>query len=275
VYNAGDLITYTIDISNTLAGSSNVIGATIQDFFPAQVTVDSGTCAVLSGAATCGTWAGIGDINDTVNLPFGSSIRYTVNVTTVGGGDIFNTASASLPAGYLGPSPVSAMAEAEMIDSVPGNVEILPPGGSPNDNRVELAPGQTLTLAVGVTAHGDGSPDLVYYELRNFDPGPYILLDWVRIQVGDGVNWYTIYDWGNGIPDGNTNVASFSPEDDQLRIDIPSVPPLYNNTGIAIDIDSMVPAPGTYPYIRFISSPYGTGDDGGETDIDAIEIFPP
>jgi hypothetical protein len=127
-----------------------------------------------------------------------------------------------------------------------------------------------------VVAHGNDNPDLVYYELQNFDPFPFILLDWVRIQVSDGYNWYTIYDWGDGVPDGNTNVASFSPEDDQLRINIPSVPPLYNNTGITIDIDSMVSPPYIlyiYPYIRFISS-HGIGGDGGQTDIDAIEVFP-
>jgi hypothetical protein len=188
----------------------------------------------------------------------------------MGGGDISNTASVSLPGGYLGPSPVEATADADIVDPVPGGIQI----GSPDDVAEELGPDTTLTLEVDVIAHGDNNPDLVYYELENV--GSFILMDWVRIQVGDGYTWYTIYDWGDRALDTNTNVSGYDPlvERDQFWVDIPTAPPLYNDTGITIDIDSKVPAPGTYPYIRFISSPYGAGDDSGQTDIDAIEVFP-
>jgi len=51
--------------------------------------------------------------------------------------------------------------------------------------------------------------------------------------------------------------------------DIPATR-LYNNTGVTIDIDGIVP-PGTYPWIR-ITAPAG-GADGAE--IDAIQPYYP
>lgn len=271
VYFSGDPKTYTIVVTNTVAGSSNVVGATVQDFFPAGVTVNSGSC-VPAGGATCGAWAGSGDINDVVNLPFGSSITYTVNVT-LGSGTIINTAQANLPPGYLGTPFVSATDRDDEVVSPPGGIEILPPGPLVGD-YYDLPAGSTLTLAINLIADGNTADwDLVYYEFENAGPPPYILLDWIVIEISDGYNWYTVYNWGNGVPDGNTNVAAFSPENDEL-ISIPSGPPLYNNTGIAIDIDSIVP-PGTYLYIRFTSPTSGVGPDSdGDADISAIEILP-
>jgi uncharacterized repeat protein (TIGR01451 family) len=108
-YVPGDTLTYTIVVSNP-TGPSNVTGATVTDNFPVQISGfgAGGGCAV-TGGATC-TWGGSGNINDTVNLPVGSSITYTVNVNIDAGasGNLVNTASVSLPAGYTGPSPVSA-----------------------------------------------------------------------------------------------------------------------------------------------------------------------
>jgi hypothetical protein len=46
---------------------------------------------------------------------------------------------------------------------------------------------------------------------------------------------------------------------------------LYNGTGIAINIDGIVPL-GNYTFIRFYAP---TGDVDGGTEIDALEILPP
>ena len=59
-----------------------------------------------------------------------------------------------------------------------------------------------------------------------------------------------------------------TPEEDDQR-DIPTAS-LYNGTGVAIDIDGIVPA-GTYFYIRFTAP---TGDSDNQTEIDAIEVLP-
>ncbi len=44
---------------------------------------------------------------------------------------------------------------------------------------------------------------MVYYELPM---GSGIWLDWVTIEISDGRNWYTVFNWGNNIADGNTNM---------------------------------------------------------------------
>jgi uncharacterized repeat protein (TIGR01451 family) len=104
-YVPGGTLTYTIVVSNP-TGPSNVIGATVTDNFPLQVSSVTGSCAV-AGGAVCG-WSGSGNINDTVTLPVGSSITYTVTVTINPGatGGLVNTLSVSLPVA-AGPSPVS------------------------------------------------------------------------------------------------------------------------------------------------------------------------
>ncbi|MFN0111172.1 MAG: Calx-beta domain-containing protein [Blastocatellia bacterium] len=92
----GQSVTYTITASN--AGPSNVTGATVADTFPASLTA-TWTC-VGSGGGTC-TASGSGNINDTVNLPSGGSVTYTVTATISASatGMLSNTAtvSSSLP----------------------------------------------------------------------------------------------------------------------------------------------------------------------------------
>ena len=153
-----------------------------------------------------------------------------------------------------------------VTDATPGNIGTIPDG-----NIYNLYSGGTLTLGINLIANGDSSFDLVYYELPG---GSGILLDWAIVEIGDGSNWYTIFNWGNNIDDTNTNVYSYlvsnpqTPSEPDQR-NIPSSA-LYGATGIAIDIDSIVP-PGTYSYIRFTAP---VGDADGHMEIDAIEILP-
>ncbi len=142
----------------------------------------------------------------------------------------------------------------------------------PDGDTYNLPSGGTLTLGINLIANGDAGWDLVYYELP---AGSGIYLDWVIVEISDGTNWYTVFNWGNNVADTNTNVdfnilsnPQVPPELDER--DIPTAE-LYNGTGIAIDIDAIVPA-GVYPYIRFTAP---TGDMDGQIEIDAIEILPP
>ena len=59
-------------------------GATVADTFPAALTAATWTC-VGAGGGTC-TAAGSGNINDTVNLPAGGSVTYTLTGTVGRGG---------------------------------------------------------------------------------------------------------------------------------------------------------------------------------------------
>jgi len=101
---AGDSTTYTIVVSNN--GPSSVTGATVTDTLPAAVVSDNFS-AVGSGSASGFTASGSGNINDTVNMPVGSTITYTV-VASIGAGaagSVANTATVSVPAGVTDPTP--------------------------------------------------------------------------------------------------------------------------------------------------------------------------
>ena len=146
--------------------------------------------------------------------------------------------------------------------------------GTTPDGVVYLLPsGGSLTLGTNLVANGDGNFDLVYYE-RQSPAGNGIFLDWVIVEIGDGTNWYTVFYWGDNIADTNSNM-DFNrlpnpqiPEETDQR-DIPTAS-LYNGTGIAIDVDALVP-PGTYSYIRFTAP---SGDADNQMEIDAVEVLP-
>ena len=151
-------------------------------------------------------------------------------------------------------------------DPTPGEI-----GTTPDNLIYNLPAGGTLTLGINLVANGDANFDLVYYERA---AGSGVFLDWVIVEISDGNNWYTVFNWGNNIADFNTNMNfnilpnPQAPEEPDQR-DISSAS-LYNGTGIAIDVDAIVP-PGTYSYIRF-SAP--AGDVDGQMEIDAMEILP-
>ncbi|MGA8810222.1 MAG: hypothetical protein WB973_20315 [Thermoanaerobaculia bacterium] len=100
---AGGSTIYTITASNT--GPSNATGATVADTFPASLTCNT-TC-VGAGGGTCTAGPFAGNINDTVNLPSGSSVTYTstCTISAAATGSLTNTATVTAPAGVTDPTP--------------------------------------------------------------------------------------------------------------------------------------------------------------------------
>ena len=98
----GGSTTYTITASN--AGPSNAPGATVADTFPAAL-IATWTC-VGAGGGTC-TGSGSGNISDTVNLPAGGTVTYTVSaaIAAAATGNLANTATVTAPAGVSDPNP--------------------------------------------------------------------------------------------------------------------------------------------------------------------------
>ncbi|MEP0804172.1 MAG: DUF11 domain-containing protein, partial [Chloroflexota bacterium] len=277
-YTGGAVKTYTIVVAN--AGPSSVSGATVTDILSTNPNIASAAWICSGAGGGVCTPSGNGDINDTVNLPAGASITYTVtaNIPATPSGDLVNTASVTAPGGISDPAPGNNSATDTDILITPDS---LPPNMSTRDNVFYiLASGTTLTLNVNLVANGDPGWDLVFYEysVATIPPDFFdgIMLDWIIIEISDGNNWYRVFYWGDNLRDTNTNAdytlltlppASPDPEEDQRQI-ISS--DLYNGTGVAIDIDSIVP-PGTYTFIRFYAPP---GDVDGQAEIDAIEILP-
>jgi hypothetical protein len=238
--------------------------------FPAQISDASWSCAG-AGGGVC-TASGTGNISDLVNLPVGSSVTYTIQVTIAAGasGNLVNTASVSVPAGFTDPTPLNdSWTDTDILittDSTPGQMALphdlptfnLTPGGSP------------LTLNTSVAVNGDiGVWDLVYYELP---AGSGIMMDQVIIELSDGYNWYTILNWGDQAADAHTNISISSiggAEDDNREI---TSGLLYDTTGVAIDLDTLPIPSVTYSYIRITAPTGDSGNDG--CDIDAIVILP-
>ncbi len=88
----GTPVTYTIVVAN--AGPSSAPSVTIADTVPAALTSVSYT-AVAGGGATGFTAAGSGSIADTVSMPPGSSVTYTLTATIspAATGSLVNTAT--------------------------------------------------------------------------------------------------------------------------------------------------------------------------------------
>jgi len=138
----------------------------------------------------------------------------------------------------------------------------------------------TVPLPTPISVDGIDTTDfeLVYYERESPTVGN-IAMDLVSIEVATlpGGPWYQVFNWGDGGPDANTNIGQagygdpLEPPD--LLIPLTS-PPLYRSTpdgiasGIAIDLDSLVPAlpAGTYGYVRL--------NGGGLAEVDSIEVLP-
>jgi hypothetical protein len=100
----GASVTYTIVMSNS--GPSDAVGASVADSLPRRRSRPR-TAPTGSGGATGFTAAGAGNIADTVNLPAGASITYTVTATISSSatGSLSNTATVSPAAGTTDPTP--------------------------------------------------------------------------------------------------------------------------------------------------------------------------
>jgi len=135
---AGDAITYTIVATNN--GPTAVTGATVTDTPPASLLGAAWTCAP-AGGATC-TGSGTGNITDTVNLPVGATVTYTLSGTvSASATSLSNTATITAPASVNDPNTANNTAT-DMDILLCTSVTVVVP-----DGRLTQA-----TLAAGATA---------------------------------------------------------------------------------------------------------------------------
>jgi hypothetical protein len=167
----------------------------------------------------------------------------------------------------------------------------MPPGEPDVSASPDLADGNVVEYACGgsfiIDLDAVSAPhiashagyDLINYELASSSCGG-ICLDWVIIEVcaEPCVTWVTVFNWGDGVVDGNTNVASFGSDGEDDNEPIPggalhaSVSGRMSGIEIDVEFGGTLPAPpGGYRYIR-IQSPLNPNNDG--SDVDAIEILP-
>ena len=145
---AGTSTTYTIVVHNN--GPSNVTGASVTDPLPATITSDTFT-ATQSGGASGFTASGIGNINDTVNMPTGSTITYTVvaNIDSSATGTLTNTATVAAPPSVTDPNPANNSATDS--DTLAPQVALVV---KKTDGSTSYTPGGTATYTVTITDNG-------------------------------------------------------------------------------------------------------------------------
>ena len=136
---AGSPVTYTITVSN--AGPGSVTGATVVDNFPASLAGVTWTCTASAGS-TCTPGPVSGSINDTVNLPVGATVTYTLSGTvSASATNLSNTATITAPASVNDPNAANNTATDMDILLCASVVVVVP------DGRLTQA-----TLAAGATA---------------------------------------------------------------------------------------------------------------------------
>jgi len=144
----GGPVAYTVTVSN--AGPSNAIGATVADTMQANIAAATWTC-VGAGGGTC-TASGNDDINDTVNLPVGGSVVYTVHATVVAGtgsGTLANMATVIAPAGVTDLAPVNNSAtDTDTITQASADVSVTKTGPA------NAAPGSNVTYTINASNAG-------------------------------------------------------------------------------------------------------------------------
>ncbi|MCU0754302.1 MAG: choice-of-anchor D domain-containing protein [Xanthomonadales bacterium] len=97
------LIQYTLVVSN--AGPSAVTGATVADVFAAGFSNVLWTCVGINGGGCAGS--GSGDINQSVNLPVGGAVVYSITATAPAPlpPQLSNTATVATPSDVVDPTP--------------------------------------------------------------------------------------------------------------------------------------------------------------------------
>src|SRR5439155_1580230 len=131
-------------------GRSGVIGAVVSDMLPAAIVSDTFT-AVGSGGAAGFTASGSGDINDTVDLPAGSTITYTLNasISSSATGSLVNTATVTAPGAVTDPDLSNNTATD--TDALASQVTLVV---AKTDGSATYTPGGTATYTVTITDGG-------------------------------------------------------------------------------------------------------------------------
>jgi uncharacterized repeat protein (TIGR01451 family) len=196
----GSPITYAIVAVN--AGPSAVGGARVGDVIPTALAGVAWTC-MGTGGGTC-TASGSGNINDTVNLPVGASVTYTLSGTiSPTAGSVSNTATITPPSGVSDPDAANNSATDTDLVSC-GDVVAVPDG-----RLIRATLGDNETARVGATLRIGNSYSL---EFKNTDgiapPGTLTVLS------GDdgcsGISTLTTNDTSTIDPSGSGGVARAS-----------------------------------------------------------------
>ena len=139
-------MTYSVVVANN--GPSDVVGASVIDAFPANLTNAAWTCVAVGGSCPP---AGTGDINTTVSLIAGGTATFTVtaDVAATATGTLTNTATVSAPPSTTDPNPGND--SATDVDTLTPQADL---SVTKTDNDLAAQPGDTVTYQIVVANAG-------------------------------------------------------------------------------------------------------------------------
>ena len=172
----GGSVTYTITASNT--GPNSAIGAVVSDTFPAALTAT--WACVGAGGGTCGLASGSGNISDTVTLPVGGSVTYTVSasINASATGTLSNTATIAVPAGWTDTSPANNSATDTDTLTPQANLAI-----TVTDGVTTAVPGTSVTYTI--TASNSGPSAATGATVADTFPAA-LTVTWTCVGAGGG-----------------------------------------------------------------------------------------
>jgi uncharacterized repeat protein (TIGR01451 family) len=221
----GQQITYVIVVSNE-TGPSNIVNATVTDIFdPSKYSVVNFT-STASGSAS-GNTNGSGNINDTVSLPVGSAITYTViaTVSPTATGNLTNTATVGIPAGSSDPTVPNTATDTNTI-AVQADLSIV----KSNETTTVTAGGP---ISYEILVSNDGPSAVTGARVIDDFPDTLTGVTWTAVFIGGAAG----ADSGNGDIDELVNL----PPDGAV---IYSVTATVSNTAVGrIDNTATVTAP--------------------------------
>jgi uncharacterized repeat protein (TIGR01451 family) len=190
----GTTTTYTIVVANS--GPSSVVGAAVADTFPAALTGVTFT-SVAAGGATGNTASGSGNINDTVNIPAGGMITYTVTgtINPAATGTLSNTATVTPPMSFADGNPGNNSATDTDTLNPQSNLSVVK-----SDSPDPVAAGTNLTYTI--TLANAGPSNAVTVSLSDSIPANTTFVS-ATVVTGSG--------WSSSTPAvGGTGTVTFS-----------------------------------------------------------------
>lgn len=144
----GSTIAYSVVVSNS--GPDSATGATVSDLLPGGLS-NASWQAVGSDGASATTTSGTGSINDTVDLPSGSQITFTIDATVVASasGSLSDTATVTPPSSVTDPIAANNT-NTDTVTLTPEATLAI----TNSDGVTNPGPGQMLTYTVVVSNLG-------------------------------------------------------------------------------------------------------------------------
>jgi len=169
----GASVTYNLVVTN--AGPDSVTGAVVADTLPAALTGATFTATATGGAANFDA-TGSGSINDTVDLPSGSSITYVVTgtVSAAATGSLTNTATVTAPVGVDDSDLTNNTATDIDLVLAPGTAVVAVNPNNPTQN-ILLVTGTAKSDHIDITLAASGQIQVTLKNqiLGTFDPATF------------------------------------------------------------------------------------------------------